>query len=82
MKRVTGGGAPAGIWHDFMTAALPRLRVQPIPGSVVQAPPEPDPIGDLVDGVQDFLDPDRDAPPPSAFDEQPRPPPRREDPPF
>jgi penicillin-binding protein 1A len=32
MKRVTGGGAPAQIWRAFMTASLPRLAVQPIPG--------------------------------------------------
>ena len=32
MKRVTGGGAPAEIWHNFMAAALPRLVTQAIPG--------------------------------------------------
>jgi penicillin-binding protein 1A len=79
MKRVTGGGAPAGIWHDFMAAALPRLRVQPIPGSVVQPPPQPleDPET-FVEGEPPLQDPE--APPPSAFDETPRV--RREDPPF
>ena len=51
MKRVTGGNAPAGIWHDFMTAALPRLKAQPIPGDLPK--PEPDPLGDLIDGVAD-----------------------------
>jgi penicillin-binding protein 1A len=57
MKRVTGGGAPAGIWHDYMTAALPRLKVQPIPGGdVVPPPPEgPDTIGSIIEGVQDLL---------------------------
>ncbi|MFD1192501.1 transglycosylase domain-containing protein [Phenylobacterium conjunctum] len=54
MKRVTGGGAPAGVWHDFMTAALPRLRTQAIPGGTVTPPPveapAPDPIGDLLSG--------------------------------
>jgi penicillin-binding protein 1A len=46
MKKVTGGGAPAEIWHGFMAAALPRLAVQAIPGdpAVTQ-----DPIGDLLD---------------------------------
>src|SRR6516164_2393719 len=34
MRRVAGGGAPAEIWRNFMTAALPRLRAQPIPGGV------------------------------------------------
>jgi penicillin-binding protein 1A len=50
MKRVTGGGAPAGVWHAFMSAALPRLKAQPIPGG--EPPPaaatEPDPIGDIL----------------------------------
>jgi penicillin-binding protein 1A len=50
MKRVTGGGAPAGIWRAYMTSALPKLKVQPIPGGVIEPPPEPgaDPIGDLL----------------------------------
>ncbi len=50
MKRVTGGGAPAEIWHNFMAAALPRLRSTPIPGGVVDPPPAAgeDPIGDLL----------------------------------
>ncbi|MES2340166.1 MAG: penicillin-binding protein 1A [Pseudomonadota bacterium] len=54
MKKVTGGGAPAGIWRDFMTAALPRLKTQAIPGGVVAPPaveaPPSDPIGDLLSG--------------------------------
>jgi penicillin-binding protein 1A len=37
MRRVTGGGPPAEIWHAFMQAALPRLAAQPIPGG--SAPP-------------------------------------------
>jgi penicillin-binding protein 1A len=50
MKRVTGGGAPAGIWRAYMTSALPKLKVQAIPGGVIEPPPEPgaDPIGDLL----------------------------------
>jgi penicillin-binding protein 1A len=48
MKKVTGGGAPAEIWHDFMAAALPRLNVKPIPGD---AQVTVDPIGDLLDGT-------------------------------
>ena len=52
MKRVAGGGAPTGIWREFMGAALPRLNVQPIPGGFVAPPPsatpETDPIGDLL----------------------------------
>ena len=51
MKRVTGGGAPAEIWRNFMTAALPRLKSTPIPGGVIEPPPVggDDPIGDLID---------------------------------
>lgn len=59
MRRVTGGGAPAAIWRQFMAAALPRLDVQSIP----DGPPMPegweeglmqdgeDPIGDILDGL-------------------------------
>lgn len=51
MKRVTGGGAPAEIWRNFMTAALPRLKSTPIPGGVIEPPPivGEDPIGELID---------------------------------
>lgn len=49
MKRVTGGGAPAEIWRNFMAAALPRLQTQAIPGGAAPAP-EQDPIGDILDG--------------------------------
>jgi penicillin-binding protein 1A len=57
MKRVTGGGPPAGIWRDYMVQALPRLKVQPIPGGdVAPAPEQPtDAIGALITGVQDLL---------------------------
>jgi penicillin-binding protein 1A len=73
MRRVTGGGAPAGVWKDFMTAALPRLKVQPIPGSIAPAPAGPDPIGDVIDGITDFFGGGRDEEPRSEFDEpQPR----------
>ncbi len=37
MKRVTGGGAPAGAWQKFMSQALRRLQVSAIPGG--PAPP-------------------------------------------
>ena len=53
MKKVTGGAAPAGIWHDYMAQALPRLQSAPIPGSELPTP-EPqivqDPIGDVLSG--------------------------------
>ena len=50
MKKVTGGGAPAEIWRNFMTAALPRLKATPIPGGVIEPPPivGEDPIGELI----------------------------------
>ncbi len=74
MKKVTGGGAPAGIWHDYMTAALPRLRVQPIPGGDV-APPPPDegsdPIADIVNGVSQLLHGDHEAEPAPSPEEAP-----------
>ncbi|MDB5445605.1 MAG: hypothetical protein JWQ97_922 [Phenylobacterium sp.] len=53
MKKVTGGAAPAGIWHDFMTATLPRLQSTPIPGSElpqVQPVQGQDAIGDILQG--------------------------------
>jgi len=40
MKKVTGGGAPTEIWRAFMSAALPRLAIQPIPGGVAEPNPE------------------------------------------
>jgi penicillin-binding protein 1A len=60
MRGVTGGGAPAGIWHDFMAGALPKLKAQPIPGGVVDVAPAegPDPIGDVLSGA----DPGQSAP--------------------
>ncbi len=84
MKRVTGGNAPAGIWRDYMTAALPRLKVQPIPGGVLPQAEEQGPIEQILEGVGDLFRGDRDEPPPSEFDERPaREPQRRQaDPPF
>ncbi|HEX3886223.1 MAG TPA: penicillin-binding protein 1A [Phenylobacterium sp.] len=68
MRRVTGGGAPAAIWHDYMTQALPRLAVQPIPGGDAPPPPdEPsDAIGQIINGVQDLLHGDHEADPQPA----------------
>lgn len=51
MRRVAGGGAPAGVWRAFMAQALPKLRIQPIPGGtapLLTEPALPDPIGDLL----------------------------------
>ena len=50
MRRVTGGGAPAEIWHGFMAAALPRLQAQAIPGGPPSPAPSGDAIGDLLSG--------------------------------
>lgn len=77
MSRVTGGGAPAGIWRDYMTAALPRLKVQPIPGG--QPPPPPieetdedgNPIGKIIEGVTDFFRGDREKTDPRRKEEPP-----------
>ena len=73
MKKVTGGGVPAGIWHDYMVQALPRLKTGGIPGG--DAPPPTDQptdlIGAIVGGVQDLLHGDHEA------DPQPPPQPRQ-----
>jgi penicillin-binding protein 1A len=75
MRKVTGGAAPAGIWKDYMTAALPRLQVEPIPGGNLPEAEPQGPIDQILDGVVDFFRGDGDEPPPSEFD---RPPPPRE----
>ncbi|HEX8571056.1 MAG TPA: penicillin-binding protein 1A [Caulobacteraceae bacterium] len=57
MKKVTGGGAPAEIWRSFMTSALPRLAVRPIPEGPAALPnPIDDPIGDLLHTANDFFE--------------------------
>jgi penicillin-binding protein 1A len=48
MRRVTGGGAPAEIWRDFMAPTLPRLQAQAIPGGAPVAGPASDAIGDIL----------------------------------
>ncbi len=61
MAKVTGGGAPSEIWHNFMVAALPRLAAQPIPGGASPTPPgSGDAIGDILGGGQPPAD---EAPP-------------------
>ncbi|WP_372781869.1 transglycosylase domain-containing protein [Phenylobacterium sp.] len=66
MRKVTGGGPPAAIWHDYMTQALPRLNVQPIPGADFAPAPEAttDPLSAIINGVQDLLHGDHEAEPP------------------
>ena len=59
MRKVTGGGAPAEIWRNFMVAALPRLQAQPIPGGV----PLPGSPNDAIDQALAGLEtPDAEAP--------------------
>ncbi len=78
MRKVTGGGPPAGIWKDYMTQALPRLKVQPIPGGDLPEADRPSAIDQLMEGVTGlFRGPDAEAPPPQQ--PQPR---RKDDPPF
>ena len=38
-----------------MGQALPRLKVQAIPGGTYEPPAPSDPIGDLVDGIADAI---------------------------
>jgi penicillin-binding protein 1A len=47
MRHITGGSAPADLWRAFMSAALPHLKVGPIPGGPVPAPQQ-DLIGDIL----------------------------------
>jgi penicillin-binding protein 1A len=70
MKRVTGGGAPAEIWRNFMAPSLPRLQAQAIPGGA-PLPPPPDEIGNILDGGNQTA--------PSPDDEDQAPPPPRPD---
>jgi penicillin-binding protein 1A len=73
MRKVTGGAAPAGIWHDYMSQALPRLKTEPIPGGEAPPPPEQptDALGQIISGVNDLLHGDHEADPAPA--PQPRP---------
>ncbi|HEY5105501.1 MAG TPA: penicillin-binding protein 1A [Caulobacteraceae bacterium] len=75
MRRVTGGGAPAEIWHAFMAAALPRIQAATIPGGAPAAAPSGDAIGDLLSGGA----PPEEAPGPDREDARP-PVPARADP--
>jgi penicillin-binding protein 1A len=72
MKKVTGGGPPAAIWHDYMTQALPRLKVQPIPGADFAPPPEQqtDALSQIVSGVSELLHGDHEADTPTADREE------------
>jgi penicillin-binding protein 1A len=59
MRRITGGIAPAELWHNYMRIALKRLPVQAIPAG--PAPPAPLPIP-----VSDPNPPLQSAPAPTA----------------
>jgi penicillin-binding protein 1A len=39
MRGITGGSAPASLWREYMTAALPRLGAGPIPPGPAGPPP-------------------------------------------
>ena len=41
MRRITGGIAPAELWHDYMKIALKKLPSAPIPAGPPVAPPLP-----------------------------------------
>jgi penicillin-binding protein 1A len=81
MRRVTGGMAPAELWHGFMAAALPKLKVQPIPGGRSPPPAQSDDlITDILSntsGMSQGADTSGlDGSTPSAADSQPQPPPK------
>jgi penicillin-binding protein 1A len=59
MRKVTGGGAPAEIWRNFMVAALPRLQAQAIPGGTPLPPTSEDSIDQALAGM---ATPDAEAP--------------------
>ncbi len=52
MKKVTGGSTPAAIWHMYMSSALRRIQVSPIPAGPANAPtlgaPAEDALKDLL----------------------------------
>jgi penicillin-binding protein 1A len=72
MRKVTGGGAPAEIWRNFMVTTLPRLHAEGIPGGAFA----PQPSGDAIDqalanlGISDAEAPSgADTAPPEAAPE-------------
>jgi penicillin-binding protein 1A len=76
MRSVTGGGSPASIWRAFMSAALPRLKVGPIPTGASTAPASPlgdDPIGKLIDQTNSLLGGDQPPPDGQAQPSSPEP---------
>jgi penicillin-binding protein 1A len=55
MKRVTGGGLPAEIWHDFADRALAAGLVQPATFAPMHPPGARENLGDLLRDVFDRL---------------------------
>ena len=53
MGRITGGGAPAAMWRQFMTTALRRQAAQPIPAG----PPPPAAVAALPETMPPLADP-------------------------
>jgi penicillin-binding protein 1A len=51
MRRVTGGLAPAELWHDYMKIALKKLPSAPIPAGPPVVPPLPEAIPVSAPGV-------------------------------
>jgi penicillin-binding protein 1A len=67
MRRITGGIAPAELWHNYMRTALKRLPIQAIPAG--PPAPEPQPLAPIPVSVPDDVSgllgaPDQPAPPP------------------
>jgi penicillin-binding protein 1A len=52
MRRITGGIAPAQLWHDYMKIALKKLPSAPIPSGPPPAPPLPETIPVSAPGAQ------------------------------
>ena len=52
MRRITGGIAPAELWHDYMKVALKKLPSAPIPAGPQPLLPEPAPIPVAAPGGQ------------------------------
>jgi len=75
MRRVTGGSAPAEIWRNFMTAALPRLKVQAIPVAGALLPEPEDAIGNILSGDEEALPAAPDPGPADGSAPSPTPPP-------
>ena len=62
MRGVTGGSAPAELWHAYMRAALPRAGAQAIPPGPPARRPPPEPIPVSTDAGQRFARPTRGRP--------------------